>query len=332
MKYETAVITYFVLPSGATSGQRIVLDGTTGAIKLYSANNNLVGQWTPTGWAEYQDGNLNQFPNGSPFKKLQFVPNASGFPTITITNSATGTGDPAFINGSNDGLSSDSTQLGMNGGQYTNPGGGTQRSRLLLGNNSIQLAFIEPVSEGVRAAQIYTKNQQAGLEAYSYTANTVQSHLDVDGTAHTVTITPDSTQIGGIKTPTIQALYSAAISSAWLKVLNAGVWAAITMQGGYVAGAVAPAITLLPDGTLAFRGTMTTRAAPVSGDTCMTTGAALAPTSTRALLVFTLLNPNTVLQLNWNTNGTFQLFGGGPNPPPTTGVSLDSIPPIPVAF
>lgn len=333
MKYETAVITYFVIPAGATTGQRIVINGVSGEIDLYSSNNNLVGKWTPLGWFQYQDGLSNQFPNGNPLKNLQLAPNNAGFPTITITNSATGTGDPAFINGSNDGTSSDSTQLGLNGGQHTNPGGGTVRPRILLGNNALEMGFINPINQALKQARIYAGNQQVGLEAYSYTVDgQMQAHLDVDGTAHTITMAPDSTQTGGIKTPSLQLVYSAVTSSAWLKVLNAGVWVNLAMVNGYVAGNPAPAITLLPDGTLALRGVFTTRAAPVSGDACMNGPTNVVPTAVRALLVFTLVNPNGILQLNFNTNGTFQLFGGGPNPPGNTGVSLDSIPPIPVAF
>ncbi len=43
-------VTTLVIPTGATSGARIVLDGTTGEISVYNSANALVGQWGgPTG-------------------------------------------------------------------------------------------------------------------------------------------------------------------------------------------------------------------------------------------------------------------------------------------
>lgn len=324
MKYNTSVITYFVIPAGATSGQRIVLDGVAGEIDLYNAANELVGRWQPL-----QFGVFAGSPNAG--RSIQILPNAaddSQRPAMEYR--VTVNGNAAIIDATDDGTGS--ANLNLFSASYLNT-----PSRVV--NTSFQ-AHTGFTFTGVVDANgtnpggwVRTTETQVQVTVNSTAVTPVtQTQLLIDGSAHTVTVTPDSTQTGGIKTPSIQALYSAGISSAFLKVLGAGVWAVLTMQGGYVAGNPAPAITLLPDGTMAFRGTMTTRAAPVSGDTCMTTGASLAPSATKALLVFTLLNPNTVLQLNWNTNGTFQLFGGGPNPPANTGVSLDSIPPIPVAF
>lgn len=324
MKYNTSVITYFVIPAGATSGQRIVLDGVAGEIDLYNSNNELVGRWQPL-----QFGVFAGSPNVG--RSIQILPNASDdSQRPALEYRVTVNGNAAIIDATDDGTGS--ANLNLFSAVYLNtPGRAVNTSfQAHTGFTFIGVVDAAGLNPG---GWIRTTETQVQVTVNSTAVTPItQTQLLVDGSAHTVTVTPDSTQTGGIKTPSLQALYSAAISSAFLKVLGAGVWATITMQGGYTAGNPAPAITLLPDGTLAFRGIMTTRPAPASGDTCMTTGAALVPTATRALLVFTLLNPNTVLQLNWNTNGTFQLFGGGPNPPANTGVSLDSIPPIPVAF
>lgn len=324
MKYNTAVITYFVIPAGATTGQRIVLDGVLGEIDLYNATNQLVGQWKPS-----QFGIFAGTPNVG--QSITIIPNAADdFQRPAIEYRVTTGGNAAIIDATNDGTGA--ANLNLFSSIYLNTPGRTvsQSVQMHTGFSFMGVVDTNGNNPGATIRTLETNIQ----ESVNSTAVTPvqQSAITLDGSAHTWTVTPDATQTGGIKTPSLQALYSAAISSAFLKVLNAGVWAFITMQGGYTAGNPAPTITLLPDGTLAFRGVMTTRPAPASGDTCMTTGAALVPTATRALMVMTLTNPNTLLQLNWNTNGTFQIFGGGPNPPGNTGVSLDSIPPIPVAF
>ncbi|MGH7883791.1 MAG: hypothetical protein ACREN8_12970 [Candidatus Dormibacteraceae bacterium] len=126
--------------------------------------------------------------------------------------------------------------------------------------------------------------------------------------------------------------YNTRVTSAIIQIGGVGIWIPLAMTGGYTAGAVAPAITLLPDGTLAFRGILITRPAPASGDLCMQGPTNLVPTATRALSVMTLTNPNALLQLNFNTDGSFQIFGGGPNPPGNTNISLDNIAAVPVAF
>lgn len=55
-----------VLPAGATTGQRIVLDGTNGQILLYDANNNLVAQIAPSvGVVTVTSPYVSQLVNGS---------------------------------------------------------------------------------------------------------------------------------------------------------------------------------------------------------------------------------------------------------------------------
>lgn len=323
MKYNTSVITYFVIPSGATSGQRIVLNGETGEIDLYNSANELVGQWQPLQWGVFA---------GSPHvgQSITVVPNYGSGMRPSIIFAQTPPGGVAIIDSTDDG--SGNANLNVFGTEYFNASGALVSPTLQLHNGNIFLGIINSTSGINEGPHIFMSDTQLFLSMYDPSTGALNNSLMLDGTARTIPFTPDATQTGGIKTPTLQIQYSTVISSAWLKVLGAGVWVALAMANGYTAGSPAPAITLLPDGTLAFRGVLRTRAAPASGDVCMNGPTNVVPTAVRALMVMTLLNPNTLLQLNFNLNGSFQLFGGGPNPPGNTNISLDSIPPIPVAF
>lgn len=324
MKYNTSVITYFVIPSGATSGQRIVFDGVLGEIDLFNAANELVGQWKPS-----QFGVFAGAPNAG--QSITIQPNAAAdLMRPALLFRVTVAGLAAIVDATNDG--SGSANINIFSANYTNSAGNTVANSMQVHTSTTFMGVIDTNGK-VPGGEVETAETLALVRVWSTAATPVlQSALILDGAAHQYTITPDSTQTGGIKTPSLAAIYSTVTSSVWLKVIGAGVWVALAMAGGYTAGTPAPAITLLPDGTLAFRGVLTTRAAPVSGDTCMNGPTNVVPTAVRALMVMTLLNPNTLLQLNFNITGSFQLFGGGPNPPALTGVSLDSIPPIPVAF
>jgi hypothetical protein len=324
VKYNTAVITYFVIPAGASSGQRIVLDGVMGEIDLYNANNELVGQWKPS-----QFGIFAGSPNVG--QSIAILPNSAADaqrPSIeyqVVTN-----GNPAIIDSTNDGTGA--ANLNLFGAVYLNTPGRVVAQTVQLHTGFAHFGIIDTNGNSPGG---YLRATETTIQATVNSTDAIpvpQSLVALNGASHTITLTPNATQTGGIKTPTLQAQYSPAINSAWLNVQGAGIWAPITMLGGYTAGVPAPAITLLPDGTLAFRGVMQTPAAPVSGDVCMSTGTALAPSATRALSVMTLTNPNNLLQLNYNTDGSFRIYGGAPNPPAFTNISLDSIPPIPVAF
>jgi len=330
MKYETAVITYFVIPAGATTGQRIVMDGVLGEIDLYNAANQLVGQWKPSQFGVF---------GGTPAvgQSITIQPNASDDVNRTaIEFRQIVGGGAAIIDTNNDG--SGRPQLNLFGPVITNGGGVPLSWSCQLHNGFAELVGVEAVS-GVNpganhGGAVICQDTTAMLACYTVSGvQTVQSSVTCNGASSPlVQITPDASRSGTGVTPNMNVVYNTRVTSAIVQIAGVGIWVALALLNGYTAGAVAPAITLLPDGTLAFRGTLTTRAAPVSGDVCMQAPANVVPVAVRALLVFTLLNPNTVLQLNFNTNAQFQLFGGGPNPPALTGVSLDSIPPIPVAF
>lgn len=47
--WSTELVTSITLPTGASSGARIVLDGSNDVIKIFDANNHLVAQLDPTG-------------------------------------------------------------------------------------------------------------------------------------------------------------------------------------------------------------------------------------------------------------------------------------------
>lgn len=330
MKYNTSVITYFVIPSGATSGQRIVLDGATGQINLFNATNELVGQWTPSAFI---------VQGGTPAvgQSIQILPNAGDdFSRTAIEFRQAVGGGAAIIDTNNDGAGN--PQLNAFGPLVNNSAGVPVTWSAQLHNAFAELVGIEGAG-GAHPGALHGGSvlcQDAGVTLACYAtsgAQTQQNSLVLAGGASPIIkATPDASRSGVGVTPTLDIVYNTRITSAIAQIDGVGVWVLLAISGGYTNGTPAPAITLLPDGTLAFRGVLTTRAAPVSGDTCMQSPTNLTPTAVRALLVFTLTNPNTVLQLNWNTNGSFQLFGGGPNPPGNTGVSLDSIPPVPVAF
>lgn len=330
MKYNTAVITYFVIPAGATTGQRIVLDGILGEIDLYNTLNQLVGQWKPT-----QFGVFAGTPNVG--QSITILPNASDNSNRTsIEFRQTVGGAPSVIDSVNDG--SGKANINVFGPDFVNSGGVHVSAAVEPHASACYLSFFEIASGAnpgaLHGGGVVLQDTTAMLACYTVSgAQTVQSSVTCNGASSPlVQITPDASRSGVGVTPNMNVVYNTRVTSAIVQIAGVGIWVALAISGGYTNGTPVPAITLLPDGTAALRGVLTTRPAPVSGDTCMQSPVNLAPTAVRALLVFTLLNPNTVLQLNWNTNGSFQIFGGGPNPPANTGVSLDSIPPIPVAF
>lgn len=330
MKYNTSVITYFVIPSGASSGQRIVLDGVHGEIDLYNSNNQLVGQWIPT-----QLGIFAGSPNVG--QSIQILPNAADDASrVALEFRQTVNGNPAILDSTNDG--SGNAQLNIFGPYHPNSAsvGGAWTSQ--IHTTSATIGFVEALGGANPGAYhggyLTCQDMTAQLAVNTLSGpQTVQSSVVCNGGSNPIVqITPDASRSGTGVTPQMNIVYNTRVTSAIVQIAGVGIWVPLALLNGYTAGGVTPAITLLPDGTLAIRGILVTRAAPVSGDVCMAAPANLAPTTTRALLVFTLTNPNNVLQLNFNTNAQFQLFGGGPNPPPNTGVSLDSLPPIPVAF
>lgn len=243
MRYNTAVITYFVIPAGATSGQRIVMDGVLGEIDLYNAANQLVGQWRPA-----QFGVFAGTPNVG--QAITIVPNASNdFQRPAIEYVVTAGGNAAIIDATNDGTGS--ANLNLFSAVYLNTPSRTVAQTVQM-HTGFSIIGVVDTNGNNPGGYIKTFETTVQITVNSTAATPVQqSNILLDGANHLAQITPDTTQTGGIKTPTLQAQYSTLISSAWLKVLGAGVWATITMQGGYVAGNPAPAITLLPDGTLA---------------------------------------------------------------------------------
>lgn len=330
MKYNTAVITYFVIPAGATSGQRIVMDGVLGEIDLYNSSNQLVGQWKPT-----QFGVFAGSPNVG--QSITIQPNAAADAGRTaILFQQTTNGAPAAIDSVNDG--SGRAQLNIFGPVLNNSGGVSGAWSTQCHSTFAEMAFVEastgPNPGALLGGAVVCQDTTASLICYTVSGvQTVQSSVVCNGASSPlVQITPDASRSGTGVTPNMNVVYNTRVTSAIVQIAGVGIWVLLAISGGYTNGSPAPAITLLPDGTAALRGVLVTAPAPVSGDTCMQSPTNLAPIATRALLVFTLLNPNTVLQLNWNTTGSFQIFGGGPNPPANTSVSLDSIPPIPVAF
>ena len=71
----------FTIPQGATSGQRITIDGTRGAIFEYNSSNQLVGSWADS--AGTNDGYGNAYLEG----QVTYLPGAGGTTSIACQNS-----------------------------------------------------------------------------------------------------------------------------------------------------------------------------------------------------------------------------------------------------
>jgi len=79
-------ITTFVIPSNATTGARIVLNGVTGDIEVYNSANDLVGQWGgPAGQLTSWDGGGG--PSGSgPFARFNGRILEFGDTTVSVSS------------------------------------------------------------------------------------------------------------------------------------------------------------------------------------------------------------------------------------------------------
>lgn len=81
-----AILRTLVLPAGATSGQRIVLDGTNGLIQVYDASNNLIAEIAPGDVVLVQDpttgAKINLVAAGGTVPKVLFRPKNFGVHVI----------------------------------------------------------------------------------------------------------------------------------------------------------------------------------------------------------------------------------------------------------
>jgi hypothetical protein len=105
-------ITTLVIPTGATTGARVVIDGTTGQISVYNSSNQLVGQW----------GGANGCFFSFPLVAIDtFVEICEGI--ISWGEQGFTPADPPSI--SSNGITINSTGLQIQSGQPTNNGVGT---------------------------------------------------------------------------------------------------------------------------------------------------------------------------------------------------------------
>ncbi|MGH7743551.1 MAG: hypothetical protein ACREQ5_01840, partial [Candidatus Dormibacteria bacterium] len=153
---------------------------------------------------------------------------------------------------------------GVNSGQYINTGGILSSGRLFLARNDLNLAVIRASDQTRVGGSIRLDNADAYLESFANNTNieTLWSQVAAIGSTKTLQLTPDATKSGVGVTPTMIMQYNTRVTSAIIQIGGVGIWVPLAMTGGYTAGAVAPAITLLPDGTLAFRGVLITPPAP----------------------------------------------------------------------
>lgn len=142
-------ISTLVIPTGATTGARVVIDGTTGLISVYNSSNQLVGQWGGNSgcFFEYAGGvgSFVEICGGEiQFGSTGFTPASN--PTI-IENGITAFGTSVIIDSGNSGGVNSSSNLELFGG--TGPAGAeiraTQRGfngdvvQLDVSNNAGQL-------------------------------------------------------------------------------------------------------------------------------------------------------------------------------------------------
>lgn len=171
--FQNPIIQYLVIPSGATTGQRIVIDGVNGRIIIYDANNNIVGEWDSTGVLTVQNdtntGRIRLVPQGEPGQGF--------FPSIEFSASNTpgGYANNAWIQANPDSLNN--PQIGINNGPYTDTSGlHNARGRLFLEDH---VAVLQQIDTGTQAS--------LGGSFESYDTGAVIRYTDPTNTANSVT-------------------------------------------------------------------------------------------------------------------------------------------------
>lgn len=258
--YTQPIILTLTIPTGATTGQRIVIDGVHGVIDIFDSSNTRIAE----------------LGNGIPLTIIE------GVITFTITQDAAGDGIPgmrwtntasgkfAFLNIVSDGSSS--PQIGINSGLYTDGLGRQARSRLFLdGAQGIDLGSLS--SSGADGGHVVLKDDRAILTYYE--ADVQKGTLQIFNTG-VVSLGSGPAQFG---TDAYLQLNGAGAHSAYLNLDNSvpnyllfdvqgnvarvsvggETWHNLPLVNGWVAagGAFAtPGYRLMPDGTVMLRGVL----------------------------------------------------------------------------
>lgn len=246
MKYNTSIITYFVIPSGATSGQRIVFDGVLGEIDLYNSANQLVGQWKPG-----QFGIFAGSPNVG--QSITILPNASDdVNRATIEFRQAAGAIFAAINGTDDGAGG--VVLNAFSSSYSNAGQVVTTSTQLRTGTAEMLIVASDATR--RGGSVLISATQVKIALFDPATGSQQSSLLLNPT-------------------------NAVLDKPLLKDLT---WQAFTLFNGWT-GAAAPNVPfyrMMPDGTVQFTGLITKASAPVSGEKVLSVAAGYFPVGTSA--------------------------------------------------
>lgn len=134
MEFPVPAYTTFVIPTGATTGARIVLDGTTGKIFIYNSSNNLVDV------IGGPSGNIISYVNGTNSKSIAFTSgqltmNASGSTVSGGTlgsDSSSPNGGVLFLDSGNDGTNTDGITMAWQSGLPAVTTGNTATPRVIV--------------------------------------------------------------------------------------------------------------------------------------------------------------------------------------------------------
>lgn len=272
MKYNTSVITYFVIPSGATSGQRIVFDGVLGEIDLYNSANQLVGQWKPS-----QFGIFAGTPNvGQSITIKPNSPTDSNRPAIEFF--ITVGGGQAAIDATDNG--SGAANLNIFSANYLNGAGVTVTSSVQCHTGSASLLVIG--QDGLlRGGNIGLNDASANLTWYDIQNVSPQLRALVACT-NAPAVKHAVYNSSGVQVTSM--LMTGTNTTVDNPILRDTTWQAFTLFNGWT-GAGAPNVPfyrMMPDGTIQFTGLITKALAPVNGEKCLSVAAAYVPRGTPA--------------------------------------------------
>lgn len=292
--FQNPVIQTITIPSGATTGTRIVIDGVNGTISVYDANNVLVGQWRSS-------DAVMMFQNDAMTGKMEFhpsgLPGYGSFPGIYFfaANTPGGFAGAAYIQANPD--ANNSPQIGINSGQYLDTSGLHEvRGRIFMADHGLTIGNIDVTTQNFVGGWIALDDNEFIL---AFTDPT---------TASTIGIFAAGTKNFGADVPII--------TDTWQNVTFSNGW---SNNGGFSACQV----RMDTSGYVRLRGSALpgTR---TDGTVICTLPAAYVPPATKIVgaAVTASSNPTVLTRLIINTNGTIQVFGAGS---PVVSVMLDGI-------
>jgi hypothetical protein len=293
--FQNPVIQTITIPSGATTGTRIVIDGVNGTINVYDANNVLVGQWRSS-------DAVMMFQNDSMTGKMEFhpsgLPGYGSYPGIYFfaANTPGGYAGAAYIQANPD--ANNSPQIGINSGQYIDTSGlHGARGRIFLADHVISINNID-----------VTTNAEIGGSFEAFDNSVIMRYTDPTNSANSIGIF--ATGIANFNTT--------------VPILN-DTWKNVTFSNSWSnnAGFSACQCRMDTSGYVHLRGSALpgTR---TDGTTILTLPAGYAPPATKIVgaAVTASTNPSILTRLEINTDGTVQVFGAAS---PVISIMLDGI-------